>query len=192
MKKLQFIISILITTFICSTLTACGFRPRSARDIPPPLRTIYLDTPNPYSQLTVQLRRTLQAVDVHVTKTAQAAPVTLRIINSRWSYYIPTILYSGNATKYSYTLTVTFALETRNGKVAVGPKTLGYTRTLLQNANQVYTPNATRLMKREITHTMVTLIYDFLISNNTSQALNKALAHEHARHPSTKRTNKKD
>ncbi|OYK79809.1 hypothetical protein CbuD7E6568_07755 [Coxiella burnetii] len=163
MKKIRLIIPLLMVIFI-SSLSACGFKPRSPNDIPPQLRILYLDAPNPYDPLVVQLSRTLRALNVHLTQTREAAPVTLRIGHIGWETVIPTILYSSNATTYSYTLSVDFVVETQDGRTIKGPANLTLTRSLLQNANQVYTPNATRLMKQEMTRTMVTLIYNYLVT----------------------------
>ncbi|MBW5802390.1 hypothetical protein FIV31_01320 [Coxiella endosymbiont of Ornithodoros amblus] len=164
MKKIRLIIPLLMVIFISSTLPACGFRPRSPNDVPPQLRILYLDAHNPYDPLVVQLSRTLRALNVHLTQTREAAPVTLRVSHISWETAIPTILYSSNATTYSYTLSVDFVVETRDGRTIKGPRNLTLIRSLLQNPNQVYTPNAAHLMKQEMTRTMVTLIYNYLVA----------------------------
>lgn len=173
MTKVKLFLFFLIGTVIFN-LAGCGFHSQTIQDIPPQLRTIYLDSPNPYSPLTVQLRRTLKSINVHITQTAQAAPVTLRIISNNMTPNIPSIIYSGNATSYSYTLKTTFEIAKRNGEIIFGPKTLHISRSVLQNANQVYTPDATDLLKRELTRSMVTLIYNQITALNTWKALNKA------------------
>ena len=165
MKKIRLIIPLLMLIFISSSLSACGFKPRSPNDIPSQLRILYLDAPNnPYDPLVVQLSRTLHALNVHLTQTREAAPITLRISHIDWETVIPTILYISNTTTYSYALSVDFVVETQDGRTIKGPGNLTLTRSLLQNTNQVYTLNATRLMKREMTRTMVTLIYNHLVA----------------------------
>jgi len=174
MKKIKLPLFFFIGFVACSLLAACGFHSQTINDIPPQLRIIYLDSPNPYSPLAVQLRRVLASIKVHITKTAQAAPVTLSITSSKMTANIPSIIYSGNATSYSYTLVTTFKVIKRNGEVIFGPKTLSISQSLLQNANQVYTPNATVLLKKELTRTMVTLIYNEITALKMQKALNKA------------------
>ncbi|WP_100622925.1 LPS assembly lipoprotein LptE [Candidatus Coxiella mudrowiae] len=163
-NKIRAIFILLIGTLICSTVAGCGFKLRSPNDIPPYLCILYIDSPNPYDLLTIQLSRTLQALNVHLTKTREDAPVILRIININWEPLIPAILYSRTATFYTYLLSVDFDLETVNGQILMGPKNLTLRRRLIQNANQIYTPNATRLMKQEMTRTMVSLIYKDLVT----------------------------
>lgn len=179
-RFMKTILTLAICTAIALSLTACGFSPRSASDVPPSLHILYLDSPNPYSPLVVQLQRTLQSVDVHIVNTIDEAPVILRIITNDFYYHIPTILDSGDAVTYSYTVKVTYQLQTKTGENITAPKTISITRSLIQNANQVYTPNATQLMKREITRTVVILIYHDLLSQGTRQALDITLKqHRH-------------
>lgn len=163
-NKIRAIFILLIGTLICSTVAGCGFKPRSSNDIPPYLRILYIDSPNPYDPLSIQLSRTLQALNVHLTKTREDAPVILRIININWEPLIPDILYSSTATLYTYLLSVNFDLETVNGQILMDPKNLTLRHRLIQNANQIYTPNATRLMKQEMIRKMVSLIYKDLVT----------------------------
>ena len=145
--------------FLCSTLIGCGFKPRSPNDISPYLHILYIDSPNPYDPLVVQLSRSLKALNVRLTKIKENAPVILRIINIKWEPLIPAILYSSTTTSYTYLLSIDFDLETRNRKILMGPKNLTLRRLLIQNVNQIYTPNATRLMKQEMIRTTISLIF---------------------------------
>lgn len=174
MTKVKLLIFFIIGITFSTLIAGCGFHSQTLNDIPPQLRTVYLDSPNPYSQLSVQLRRVLTSLNVHLTKTAQAAPITLRIVDNTMTANVPTILYSGNAISYTYTLVTHIEITKWNGKLIYGPKRLSVSRSLLQNANQVYTPDASILVKRELTRTMVTLIYNQITALNTRKLLNKA------------------
>ena len=163
MKKIPIIIIyMLIIILINNGLLSCGFKPRSSNDIPPRFRVLYLDSSNSYDPLVIQLSRTLRAFNVHLTKTRETAPVTLQINYIRWKIVIPAILYSSNATTYFYTLSVGLILKTQDGQPIKKLKNLTITCSLLQNSNQMYTPNATNLMKLEMTHMMIKLIYNYL------------------------------
>ena len=155
--------TLLMGILICGVLTACGFNPRSPTDnIPQQMRVLYLDSSNPYHPLVVQLHRTLQALNVQFTQFRKNSPVILRINDINWNAIIPPIMSTTNTITYTYVLHVTVALETKEGKRIRGPHTFSLSRTLVQNNTQLYTPNATRLMKREMTRTMVDLIYHYL------------------------------
>lgn len=159
MNKIFFFI---LASTICITIIGCGFKKRSSNDIPYYLHTLHIESANPYDPLTIQLVRTLQALNVHFTKTRKGALI-LRISNISWMPPMPTIFYSSIATPYTYVLKVNFDLETVNGKILI-TKTLTLRRQLIQTPSQVYTPNATQLMKQEMTRTMVSLIYKYLVT----------------------------
>ena len=164
MMKKTWIVPLLIIIFISSSsLSACGFKLRSPSDISPHLSTIYIDAPNPYDPLVIQISQTLRALNVHLTKTRKVASVVLKITDIGWETVIPSLLYINNATTYSYTLSVNFIVETSDGLKIRRSKNLTLTRSLLQNANQIYTQNAICLMKLEMTRMMTMLIYHYLI-----------------------------
>lgn len=153
---------LLMGILICEALAACGFKPRSTNDIAQQMRVLYLDSSNPYHPLVVQLRRTLQGLNVQFTQCKKNAPIILWINNIHWNAVIPPIISIVNAVNYTYVLHVTVALEKKEGKIIQGPRTFSLSRTLVQNNTQPYTPNAACLMKREMIGTMVDLIYHYL------------------------------
>lgn len=111
MKKIfVIIIYIVIIAFISSNIFSCGFQFRSPNEIPPCLRILYLDSPDPYDPLVIQLSRILRALNVHLTNS-HIAPMTLRIIQIEWKTTIPSVLYSNNAITYSYSLNVNLVIE---------------------------------------------------------------------------------
>ncbi|QTS83887.1 LPS-assembly lipoprotein LptE [Coxiella endosymbiont of Amblyomma nuttalli] len=157
--------TLLMGILICSILVACGFKPHLPSDITKQMRILYLDSPNPYHPLIVQLRHMLQALNVQFTQRRKSAPVILQINNIGWDVIIPPIVpITNNTIVYTYTLHVKVVLETKEGKKIRGPHTFSLSRTLVQNSTQLYTPNATYLMKREMTRIMVNLIYHYLIT----------------------------
>lgn len=152
----------LMGILICGILTTCGFEPRSASDINQQMRVLYLDSSNPYHPLIVQLRRTLRGLNVQFTQFRKNASVILRINDINWNVIIPPIVSITSTITYTYVLHVTVALETKEGKIIRDPRTFSLSRTLVQNNTQLYTPNATRLMKHEMIQTMVDLIYHYI------------------------------
>lgn len=153
---------LLISILICGILTACGFKPRSINDITQQMHVLYLDSSNPYHPLVIQLRRTLQGLNVQFTQFRKNAPVILRVNDINWNTVVPPIISITNIITYTYVLHVTVALETKAGERIRGPRTFSLSRTLVQNNIQLYTLNADRLMKREMIRTMVDLVYHYL------------------------------
>ncbi len=176
-KKLYYKTALGVVSIVCySLLAGCGFRTLSPHDIPPPLRNIYVDTKNPYAPLVVQLKRMLTSLKVRMVNSPQAAPVTLRISDIKTDFSMPPIIYSGNATAYTYSLAVTIELTKKNGSLIYGPNKISISRSLLQNVNQVYVPNADMLMQRDLTRNMVTIIYNRITSRDVQKALHKAFS----------------
>ena len=178
-----------LVAIIGTQLISCGLHARSSSDIPAELRTLYLESPNLDIPLLVELKRTLQSLGVHFTDSPASASVILRITNYTYSHDTPTLIYSGNATAYTYSLTVTFLLLKRDGKTVIfNPTHLDTSGSLLQNANQVYTPNATVLMERQLTRTMTLTLLNYLISPGMHKTLyyafKKPSRKKHTRHSS--------
>lgn len=174
MRNRNFLQTLFLGIIMGGVLVGCGFHSRSPSNIPPQLRTVYLDTPNPYSHLSMQVRRTLESLNVHLVKSQKKAPVTIHIISSTMTHDTPTIFYSGNAVSYTYSFSVKLELLSKDGKNITGSTTLNISRSLLQNANQVYTPEATAMMERQLTTIMTSLIYNYLTSANVRKALHNA------------------
>ena len=160
---------LLMGILISGVLTACSFKPRSPSDITQRMHVLYIDSSNPYHPLVVQLRRTLQALNVQFTQFRKNALVVLRINDINWNTSTPPIMSINNTITYTYALHVTVTLETKEGKGIRGTHTFSLSRTLVQNNIQLYTPNTTRLMKREMTKTMVDLIYHYFITTTPNQ-----------------------
>ncbi len=152
--------------------TACVFHPRSSDTLPLPLHTLYLKSSHPYEPLTISLKRYLAALKVHWTQQPDHHLI-LNISRIDWGETNYPLLYSGNATTYNYSLTVTLSLQTSEHRTIVGPKTLRVSRPLPKNVNQLYTPNAELFMQQALTHHMVVLIYHYLISKDVQDALSR-------------------
>ncbi len=173
------LILIFITTLL---LSGCGFHSHSPKDVPVLLKTLYIDSYNPYNPVTVQVTRMLQGLNIHIVNDPADAPLTLRIRRNIWTPDVPTIIFSGNAHSYSYTLTTKFSLITRDGKYIISPTSVSSASSVLLNSNQVYAPNATALMKSEIVRTISISIFNSLVSPGTKQTLDKLYRRKHHRH----------
>lgn len=63
---------------IVTVLFACGWRFQNGELIPPELRTLAFESADPYSEMSMAMRRQLQANDVNLVNAAQGVPI-LRI-----------------------------------------------------------------------------------------------------------------
>ena len=153
------------------SLTACAFHPRSAADIPLPLRHIYLDTKNPYSAFTTELKAMLTALPITLVKTRFNTPYTIRISNYHFLQTNPSITTTSLAVTFTYSITLQISILNQTGKTIYGPKSLGASRTRVQNSSQVYTPGTATLTKQELRQDIISKVYYVLASEDTKRAL---------------------
>jgi len=69
-----------IALLICVFLSACGFHLQGAASTPAEMQRTYISTPDEFSQFYRELRRTLIAAGVELTKSPEDATATLTIL----------------------------------------------------------------------------------------------------------------
>ena len=164
MKKVLFII---FTTLLIS---GCGFHFRGEQPLPPALKSIHVQSANPYDQFTSTLKRNLNATGIHVKNTPQA--VNLRILAAHLSNTNPTIGASSQARVYTFTYIATFDLVDKKGKLLLAPQTVASSRNLTLNANQILGSNdQLTLLKQELERDIVNKIYNHLTAEQAIQAV---------------------
>jgi len=172
MKKINFkyliIFSILLTSL---WIEGCGFHFRSGKEIPSELKTVYLITPNPYSSFTERLSNLLKGVDIHLTSCPEAAPVTLEVTQATFSKNNPAITTATEPVAYTYTLTIQYHLKTAEGKGITPMKSLSSSRSVVLNAQQIYSASSASLIQPQLEQEIVMLMYNQLISQSTRDEL---------------------
>ncbi len=128
---------ILFWILLCLCLSSCGFHQRTAPTLSPPLQTIYIQTNDPYGQLTKNLHLYLKMSGVHLAKTQSDATSTLEILSENTSEQLLNISGTQSTRQYNLTLTVTYRIMDNRGNVLVDTQTATETRPLTINANQM-------------------------------------------------------
>ena len=162
---------IIIIIALTLSLTACAFHPRNAEDIPLQLKTIYLNTDNPYSEFTTQLKNMLQSLDIKLAKSRFRAPYQIRIKHYKFTQSHPALTTTMLAVTFTYSLRLNLSIYNKAGKSIIGPLKLSTSRTVVQNASQVYTPGTATLAKQELRRDLISRIYYVLISEEVKKAL---------------------
>lgn len=165
--------NIFITILLTALLSGCALRPRSANAIPVQLHRIYLSTENPYNTFTTQLKAMLQSLNVTLVQSPQNAPYTMDITQYEFSQSNATITTTNLATTFTYTLSMQITILNSAGTTLIGPKSLSASRSVVQNASQVYTPGTATLAKQELRRDIISQLYYVLVSGNTRRALTK-------------------
>jgi len=151
--------------------SACSFQKRSAANIPPPLRTLYVSSSDPYGSLTTEIKTMLRSVNIHLVKHPLESDYILKINSIRFSHSTPVITTTLFVTTVKYYLYVNLSLLKMKRQGTIIQKTLVAFSSVSQDTNQVYTPDVSTLLKNELERDITTQIYYLLISTNTRSAL---------------------
>lgn len=130
MRKLLIIIA-------CFCLISCGFHTRGPATLPATLQTLYLQTNDPYGQLTKNLRLYLKMSGVHLTQTPVEATSILEILNENTSEQLLNISGTQATRQYNLILTVNYRITDNRGNVLIDTQTASEMRPLTINANQM-------------------------------------------------------
>lgn len=131
MKK---IVSIIFISFL---LTACGFHLRGYEPISPALKTVYLETKDPYDSFTKELKHVLAAAGVQLVSKPQSNAVMLEIINTKFNRQIDNIGSSGQNTIYLLTYNITYQIRNAQGVAVQTPQTINTFRNYSAGTNQL-------------------------------------------------------
>jgi len=122
---------------LCLCLSGCGFHPRGPMALSPPLQNLYLQTADPYGQLTRNLRLYLKMSGVHLAKTPADAASILDILSENTSEQLLNISGTQTTRQYNLILTVTYQVTDSHGNLLVSAQTATETRPLTIDANQM-------------------------------------------------------
>lgn len=92
------LLQLLALLFAAALLAGCGFHLRGQAGMP--FTTLYLDTPNPNSPFSKELRRNLEANNVKLLNTAEQADVVLNIISEIPDKQILSLAGSGRVNEF--------------------------------------------------------------------------------------------
>ncbi|EKD76790.1 MAG: hypothetical protein ACD_42C00609G0001 [uncultured bacterium] len=164
MKK---IIVVLLMCLLC----ACSFQARSARNFPAALHTMYFSSETPYSPLSTGLKALFRSMNVVSVTSSENARYTMHVSSDIFSYSRPETVNASLPSEIHYSQTATIMLIDNHTHKTVTKKTFSTSNALTLNANQIYTANANSLIQHELNREMVSLVYYWLISTKTKDAL---------------------
>ncbi len=118
-------------TALMGVLSACGFHPRQAPNLPPEMRTIYISG-GKSGDLVRNLRRDLATDSSQIVDDLNLASSTLDIIAASQKSSLLAINSSGQPLEYKVTYQVEFSLMVGN-EMLIEPQTLVLSRTYNYN-----------------------------------------------------------
>jgi LPS-assembly lipoprotein len=127
----------IVVMLFCLTIAGCGFHLRGEITLAPPLKRLYLQSPQPYGELARNLRQGLKTADVNLTDTPKQAATVLEILSEKASQQLLSVGGTQQTRQYNLLLSVTFQVTTPAGKVLIPPQTVTDTQALTVQADQV-------------------------------------------------------
>ena len=165
---------IFLLVVLCLVITGCYFHPRSPADFPPQLKTVYFAPERQFSTLAIQLRALLKSMNVTCVKNPADANYTLKITHDYFSYSRADVVDATLPSTMSFTQTANISVIDNRSTKVLAKQTFNTSNTVVLNANQVYTANSNDLIRQELNHNLISLIYYWLISTNTKNAIANA------------------
>ncbi|MAZ38939.1 MAG: hypothetical protein CMF49_02380 [Legionellales bacterium] len=157
-------------------LTACGFHLRTQEPLPPELHTLYIDSANPYGNLTLELKQILKSLDTQLVDSAQDAPITLRIFGEQYVSDVLSESASSSTEQYTLHYQVQYELLSKTGKVLFGPKIIHNQRNYTVNENQVLsTDSEQESLQTEMQHDAVFTLLRQLSAPETQKKLQQSI-----------------
>jgi LPS-assembly lipoprotein len=159
-------------TLLC--LTSCGFHLRGNVSLAPPLHKLYIQTNDPYGQLTRYLQQYFKTSDVELVSTPEAASTILSILSETETRNLMSIDITQLTRQYNLILTVSYEITTPQGKTLVPRQTVSETRTIPIKSNQILAgSNEETTLYEQMRQAIVYDIVNQLSSNITTSLLSK-------------------
>jgi len=169
---MRILLSLVFSVFLSIYLTACGFHVRNTSNLPPQLKTIYLDNSNERSNLTGQLEQNLQELGVHVVSLPNQAPVTLAIISDAFSQTSGALGTAQQLNTVTINYNVTFVLRDKNQKNIIAPISINSNTSYVQSASDIFgDTTAIPSLEQGLTRDMIEKILAYLDATKTRTAL---------------------
>lgn len=165
-----------IIAVLCALLllSSCGFKPRGAVPLAPPLHSLYLETSDPYGQLARYLTQYLRASGVNIVASAKAAETVLEILSETTGQQLLSVGGTQQTRQYSLTLTVSFQITDPLGRVLVPAQSVTQSRTIPIQSNQILGgSNEANNLYRQMRQSIVYDIMTRLGSNQTTTLVMK-------------------
>lgn len=175
---------ILVIASLSLLVSACGFKMRTNSNWPHALRRIYYVPENPYTSLAVRLKSLLKTMNVALVSSPKQARYSLFITNDQFTSSHAEVVNANLPSTVTYTQTATITIENNHTKKTVVRQTFSATQSITLNANQIYVPNSSGMIRQSLNQDIQTHIYYWLTSKNIKSRLAYATQHKNTRRTS--------
>ena len=163
----------LFFSLLLLTLTGCGFHLRGRVPLPPQFQHIYIQSETPYDPFIIELKDSLEDMNVVVVDNPIRAKLTLHVIKQTTTNSLGNISASTNTRQYTIYYSVEFALLDEKQQPIIPANTLSTNRSLIVNSNAILgSSSEEQTLIKEMRKTIIQLMVAKLGARNTVKALN--------------------
>ena len=157
---------------ICLLLASCGFHLQGEMPLAPPLKRLYLQTPDPYGYLSKSLKQYLKMSHVTLVDNPDKADSILAITNDYASQVFLSVSGTQQTRQYNLVVTVVFEITDNKGRVIVPPQTLAETKPVTIQSNQVLgSSNEVTLYYQQMRRTLAYAIMNRIASKEITRLI---------------------
>lgn len=174
--------------FILFCLVGCGFHLRGQMNFPPSLHRIYLQSKDPYGQLSKNIKLYLRMSGIYVADNPKDATTILDILNESQNQVLQNVSGTMSTRQYNLVLTVVFQVTDKYGAILMPPQSVSETRPITILANQILGgSNEQAVLFQQMRQAIVYTIMTRLASHDVKQMLESSIDPRGKRenHPTT-------
>lgn len=159
---------------LCVFLTACGFHLQGEMQLAPPLKRLYLQTPDPYGHLAKNLQQYLKMSNVQLVSSPEEADSILVILSDNAGQVFLSVNATQQTRQYNLVVTVIFEITDKKGRIIVPAQTLTETKPITIQSNQILgSSNETNLYYQQMRHILAYAIMNRIASKEISNLIQK-------------------
>lgn len=136
MQSIKYIY-IVIIALLTSLLSGCGFHLRGPVTLPPSYQTVFIQSDQPFNDLSLQLRQALYEAGIKTMPTPDKAQLDIVIMNENQTAFVSSIASNSQISVSTVKYSVQFKVTDANNQLLLGPRTVTTSRTYSQNTNEL-------------------------------------------------------
>jgi LPS-assembly lipoprotein len=142
----------LLVTVLLLSITACGFHLRGQAQLPPMLKTLYVQGVNTSTGFGLQLKRALEQNNVEVLANYQQGSAVLTVLKNTIEQRVLSVGSSARASEYELNGLLRYQLSDPSGQIIKGPEDIEASRNYVFDQTQVLAKGDEEVMLREQIH----------------------------------------
>lgn len=166
------IFSVFILLLTSCLMVSCGFHLQGQVLLAPPLHRLYLQTPDPYGQLSRNLQQNLKLSGVTLVPTQAEADTTLTILQDNTSQTLLGVNGTQQTRQFLLSVIVSFQISDAKGLIILPPQILREDRVITVQSNLILgSSNEANLYYSQMRRTLAFAITNRLASREVTKKI---------------------